>query len=195
MSSLDIKKAEFSNSHEITKLHKKVIPLGLLSMLDEPFSEWVYQEILKNDTAFGFAVSDNQKLIGFVIATENSTNVFRSLLKNPIKLFYLLTRQLMKKPNLIFKLVDSVFYENSSQTKEPTLLSIAIDTDYQGQGIGSELIKSIRLEFKNRGVKRYRVEVHQANLQANKFYQKQGMIQGEQIKLYGYEWNIYYDKI
>ena len=103
--------------------------------------------------------------------------------------------QLIKKPTLMLKFVNSNFYENSSQTKEPTLLSIGIAKNYQGLGIGSELIKLIRTEFRKRGVKRYRVEVHQANLQANKFYQKQGMIQGEQIKLYGYEWNIYYDKI
>lgn len=78
---LKYQKAGFTDSEDLTYLHKEVIPLGLLSMLDSNFSAWVYQEVLKNGTAFGFVVKEDTALVGFAAATENSTKVFRSLLK------------------------------------------------------------------------------------------------------------------
>jgi len=79
----------------------------------------------------------------------------------------------------------------SSHRYPAELQFIAIDYQYQRQGLGKKLLKEISKDFKNKKINRYKVGTWAKNPDSNAFYQKSGFTFLNKQKVLGRDFNFY----
>jgi len=173
---LVFKKALLPDAENISKLHKKGIPTGFLSKQSITFLESLYLYLIENEIVYVSKKGD--KVIGFIAVSINTTGLYKKFLKSN---FILLVKFALK--NLFSIEFMKKAYETLNAPKKvcikemeielPELLSIVVDDTYAGKGTGKQLIDCVEKELLSLGQKRYKVLVG-ANLESNKFYEKNG---------------------
>ena len=79
---------------------------------------------------------------------------------------------------------------------ESELLSLAVDPNMQGSGIGTELLVNLENYLRGAKVYHYKVIVGQSLVSANAFYRKHGFEFSQEIKIHGKSWsNVYLKKV
>jgi len=64
------------------------------------------------------------------------------------------------------------------------IISIAVDPDHRGKGIGERLVKALLEKFKENGMKKVRLEVRISNIAAINLYKKLGFTIEKRLKNY-----------
>ena len=85
----------------------------------------------------------------------------------------------------------SAFYNNDGNTHQAYISTIAIASDYEGQGYGSLLLSIVEKLCIETGMKRILLETGKTNNRARNFYTKNGYIENGQ----SHENTIYYYKV
>lgn len=76
----------------------------------------------------------------------------------------------------------AAYYKNNLKTKKAFLSMIVINSKYQGQGYGQQLIDYLFLDCKNSGMKTLSLEVNKYNNKALKFYRKNNFVKESESK-------------
>ena len=180
-------KAKHSDSSKMTLVHLDTFDGFFLSSLGYGFLNTYYNTCIKNSDAVAICATDceTEKIIGFSIGCYNSNGFNKKLIKKNF-LKYLLRSILIifTKPNALIRLLNNLTKRDKNENDigdYGELFSIAVDKDYQGLGIGKNLLKKFEYELKQKSVKKVTLTTDKKNNDnVLKFYRK-----------FGY--NVYYD--
>lgn len=180
---------------EIATIHVNELKNDFLPSLGTDFLEAIYSGVIGNGEAFGFVAQEKGKVIGFIIGTKNMDRFFKAALKsNFIKIMYLLTLKVLRKPKLIKNILETFLYTEKEKGPKSELVVIAVLKKWQGKGIGKKLVKSLESYFKKEHINRYKLTVY-ADKKAINFYKKLRYLKLSEFNLYDRKWHIYEKKI
>ena len=174
------------------RLHQECIHTGKLSSYGERFLKQLYMAIPKCPTGFGEVYEEGDEVLGFVACAESIGRLYRqSLLRRGFFMALPMVRRLVR-PRVIKQVIETLRYpsEVSEDLPAAEILSIAVDPESQGKGIGKMLISAGLEEFKRRGIQQVKVAVLEI-LPSNKFYQRYGFKLVQTVEHHGRATNIY----
>ncbi len=154
----------------VARIHLQEIKSGFLNQLGEKFLVYFYESMIDSPNAFLIVAEDNG-IIGFVSGSTNLNRFYKEFIrKYRLKAFSVLAKKIFSL-NTIKKILETKKY--SKKEGLPELLSIAVSSKFQGQGIAKKLLEQFIIEMKKRKILSFRVIVGQ-ELEANNFYIKNG---------------------
>ena len=154
----------------VARIHLQEIKSGFLNQLGEKFLVYFYESMIDSPNAF-LLVEDNGSVVGFISGAINLNDFYKEFAKKyRLKAFSVLTKKIFSL-NTIKRILETKKY--SKKESLPELLSIAVSSKFQGQGIARKLLEQFIIEMKKRNVLSFRVVVGQ-ELTANSFYLKNG---------------------
>ncbi len=184
---IEIVSAEQNDIHIIADLHKKYIKKGFLSLLGIKFLILLYHNLIIFNKGILFVAKKDNKILGFISGVINVKEFYKYFLyKNFFKLFVLITFKLFNI-KIIKGIFEILFYPQKStkiKTPDAELLSIVVDKDYHGKGIAEILLNKLVTEFKNKGIKDFKVMVGAELKRAVNFYEKAGFIKFFDIEVH-----------
>lgn len=126
-----------------------------LTCLGAKFLKTYYKSCLKSNESIAIcAVDENENIIGFSVGCLHSKDFHKRLIKqNLVAFMFQGLIILFSKPKAIIRLVNNLEKntDKNDNGNYAELLSIGVLPDYNGQGIGKELIKKFEEEAKNKG--------------------------------------------
>jgi ribosomal protein S18 acetylase RimI-like enzyme len=163
-----------SDFREIAILHSANIDQGFLSSLGVDFLALLYQAISESDKAVLFCRRQNGAIVGFVSASYGMRHIYIGLLKLLPSLLWAL-RSVFISYSKIRKILELLFRPNpendtSSSLIHYELLSIAINSDFRGQGIAQDLYKELCAYYRDNGVAAFKIVVGGKLAPAHRFY-------------------------
>lgn len=180
-----------SDSIVITKIHSKALAGDFLPSLGFKFLRTFYEGIVGKPGVYGFLFEEDGKIQGFVVGTRDSSNFFWQTLKSRfLQLALLLFIQIIRKPSLIKNVVETFLYPKKDAGVRAELVIIAVDRNYQGKGLGRQLVDALEEAFGKTGIKLYKLTVH-ANKKSVGFYEHLGYSRTAEFSLYGKMWYVY----
>lgn len=170
---------KLTESQELAKLHLKSFKDFFLSSLGESFLSTYYKSCLKSNESIAICATDeNDNLIGFSIGCKHSKGFHKRLIKQNLLAFILQgVIILFSNPKAIIRLGNNLG-KNSDDKDDGNyaeLLSIGVLPNYNGQGIGKELVKKFEEEAKLRNAKEIALTTDfNNNNKVLEFYNKNG---------------------
>jgi ribosomal protein S18 acetylase RimI-like enzyme len=182
-------KAKSTDSSKMTMVHLDTFDGFFLSSLGSGFLNTYYNTCIKSPDAFAICATDTEteKIVGFGLGCYNSNGFNKKLIKRNF-LKYLLRSILIifTKPNALIRLLNNLTKRDKNENDigdYGELFSIAVDKDYQGLGIGKNLLKKFEYELKQKSIKKITLTTDKNNNDnVLKFYRN-----------FGYD--VYYDFI
>ena len=174
--------AKFTDAKTIAFLHKEGIPTGFLSKQSSSFLEELYRYLIAHEIVY--VVKDRKKVIGFIAVSNNTSGLYKRFLKSNVFLLVKFALQNLFSVEFIKKSYETLSAPKKTHIKEiqkelPELLSIVVNSDYKGKGIGKVLLTYAEKELKDK----YKVLVG-ADLEANQFYVKNGFVLVKELELH-----------
>lgn len=183
---------------DIAAIHIRSLFGDFLPSLGRPFLTELYKSILELNLGFGFVSQDKKTIQGFVLATTDMQKMLKTVfIKKAFILGVRILPAVIKNPSIITKIFETLTYSDkeSKANSKAELIVIAVDSKFRNQNIGSNLLLTLDKEFVKRGVKEYKVTVNSNNLDAIKFYKRQGFKFAYRFFLYGREWSLLTKKL
>jgi ribosomal protein S18 acetylase RimI-like enzyme len=184
----------YKDARSVAALHIKSISRGFISSLGIDIVTSLYKAIARNKNSFGFVAVDENKVLGFVVFTNNIKSLYLSvILKSGLHLMLLFARKALSVQR-IKNALETLFYPSRTgkmKLPEAELLSIAIVPEERGQGLASQLIKKGFQCCRKKGIDEVKVLIGAANEPGNKLYLKSGFELVGQIVNHGIVSNIY----
>ncbi len=165
---------------------------GFITKLGNDFLLALYKDWLRLGNAILIFSLEGDKLNGFVLGIKKKDRLFNPIKARPITYLGYLLSAILKKPFLLPKIIESIFYEGKSTTKiNAELLVIVTDGENRSRGIGSEMVGLLGKEFLDCGINEYVVTVRKEMERSNNFYVKNKMTLCDSFLFYGKIWNMY----
>jgi GNAT superfamily N-acetyltransferase len=164
---------------ELAQIHIKAFPNFFLTQLGKKVLAVFYHSLINEKATVAWCLKMDTKIIGFFVSSTQLSGLYKYIFKkNFTKFFYPLLVAFIKKPNLIFRILIS--YQSQSAFVIPdscsaTLLSICVNPDFSGAGLGKRLIFKNDDEFKKLGINAYFLTTDaENNIATNSFYSNIG---------------------
>ncbi len=181
-----------SELEQIVKLHLSTLKESTLNQLGKKFLAIVYKTIIADSQSIFLVLRNEGKIIGFLAATQNSAYFYKNIVRqNFLQLTLEVTRQTLKNPSLFFKIINWLLFKKNHPEYPAELQFIAVSEKYQGQGLGTKLIKALNSHFKGKNVSHYKVGTWASNQNSNGFYQHLGFQKLYQENILGILFNFY----
>lgn len=163
---------------EIVNIHLKSFPGFFLTFLGPHFLHEYYVALLNDPAGFGFVHINLGNITGFVAgASEPSMFYSRLLRKRWWRFAFAVLIPALRNPLIIPRLFRAFrkSQDVSKRTDVGTLMSIAVDPNVQGHGIGRMLVESFLTEAIRRNLKQVDLTTdRENNLSVNQFYVHMG---------------------
>ncbi|MBD3243923.1 MAG: GNAT family N-acetyltransferase [Chitinivibrionales bacterium] len=214
-----------NHARAIAGLHARCIATGFLSTLGEPFLARLYQAIANDpqsivlvsvspdDTAGRTIALGNPPIAGFVAATRDTRAMYRRILRRHWFTFALLLLPRAFSPRVVKHILETMTYARhpghkapqASKSKQAELLSIAVDPNARGAGIGRALVQELEDWLSRRSenvdgmtreepVAPYRVVTSAQDPVSNAFYDSCGFALVDTFRHHGNPMNVYHRK-
>ena len=151
---------------------------GLLSKLGYPFVFKYFENVIKDEKAFGFYAQDDEtkEIMGFSLASPEPSSLTSALTKDKIWFIKNILKVLFTKPVTFFQMViSSVTIQ--SQMDEPNTIEcvyFTVHPKFRGQKLGRTLQKALMDKGKKRGYKKIFASVETQNITSLKATQANG---------------------
>lgn len=185
----------------IAQLHIDQIHHGVVPRLGKRFLSTLYSELASAPKTGVWAITDEQKIFGFICGCAELKSSYKSVLFKPRFLFALLTSRLFLTPSLVilaFSVLQYPFRKEKKNTmanppkSTAELLAIAVSPMAQGKGIGKSLVRTMEAAFLSWGVSEsYRVTTNISEIGSNSFYQALGFLPAGTITHHSLTLQIY----
>ncbi|WP_221658070.1 GNAT family N-acetyltransferase [Bacteroides salyersiae] len=160
-------------------IHTSAFPEFFLTQLGRRFLRLYYSSVLSHPEGILLGYYEEDRLTGFCAATINSNGFNKRLIKFHffafvIETFILLLTNIKALKRLYLNLSKSDS-ANTDKGEYAELLSIGVDREHQGKGIGKQLLMALEEEVKQRGGRKLSLttDCHN-NKQAVSFYRSMG---------------------
>ena len=185
MESLQITSLEEKYLGEIVGIHQKVLGDTFNSRLGADHLSYLYRIMAQDPESYvGVALLDDWPA-GVVSGTLDMDKIKTSLLNSyQFKQWKDLVLHILGQPSLIHEwwqgnvISRPVYFEK--KLIRPILTTIAVDSRYQGKGIGKDLVRALEDFFRRKNVNTFRLDTLVKNSSARKFYESLGFQQVEQ---------------
>lgn len=184
--------------HQAANLHYEALSYrSFITLFGVKFLVELYKTVLIYQLGFfvfSFEDSDgNSKITGFTLGCFDSSKLLRSLLRRVFVFIEIILPVLIRQPNLMGKIVETVFYGKKIKSidSKSELVVIVVEEAWRSKEVGKSLVAEMEREFIANGIKQYKVTVHDEMKKSNAFYLKNQMFKVESFMMYGTRWNIY----
>jgi len=181
---------------DVAQLHIMGIKEGFFGSLGNKFVCCLYRAIIESDQAFGFVAIKEGKVLGFVSCVESIKRVYKHIIrKNFFKFTWMLLPKMFRWQN-IKNTVATLLYPSKIKKVLPSaeILTIVVNKQVRGIGVGRRLIEQSCDEFRKRGIKWIKV-IAGEDQQADEFYKTVGFELADQSQRRGVLLNIYVMKV
>jgi ribosomal protein S18 acetylase RimI-like enzyme len=167
--------ADRSEAERIAEIHQQEIKKGFLSSLKSSFLTKIYSAVIESKSSFCIVAEENKEIIGFIAGTSDLDNFYFYFLKSYFfQAIFFLFPQIFNLDR-IKKIIEILFYpRKEKKLPKAELLTIAVKSQFQGQGIATQMLKNFILEMKKRRVANFKVVVGEELSLAIGFYEKMG---------------------
>ncbi|MBS6237188.1 MAG: GNAT family N-acetyltransferase [Bacteroides sp.] len=152
---VEVKEISIKDINALVIVHKRAFPDFFLTSLGDRFLSLYYKTVKKNNQGILLGYYRKEKLLGFCAATMVSTSFHSRLIKeNLLDYSFIAFRLLFFRPLSIARLYKNLVKKGSSVKDKGNyaeLLSIAVDTSCQGEGIGKKLLNELEKIVIERG--------------------------------------------
>lgn len=163
--------------HDITTLieiFNKELPQSFMVSLGSRFLELSFKSTLDSRVCFTLVAQEFGQAVGFALGCLGQKSFFLKILQeNPFRVFWILLIRVLKEPKILFEILNLSNY-SSKTALAPELLLLAVTENFQGKGVGYKLLEGAKKEFRNLGVKVFKVGAQEEMAAAKRFYQKTG---------------------
>lgn len=186
---MDVKphKLNFNDYKAIAKLHCNHINQGFLATLGVPFLTFLYESIDKDNASTLLVERKGDLVVAYVAAGCGLGPIYKQLLLNPIRLIYSLKNCILS-PSKIYKIIELFFmsknYKLSADLPRQELLSIVVDSSYQGNDYAKNLFEALCSKLRKRGESSFKIVVGNNLERAHAFYKKMGSIPMTEIEVH-----------
>lgn len=158
------------------RMHIDSIRSGFLSSLGAGFLSEFYMCLSRSGYGTCFICKDADRIIGFVAGTTDLSRFQNEFIR---KRFF----RVMKTPGFLKKvfsirvlygIFEDLFYARRKKIPETELISIAVDSEYRGKGVGQLLMETFLREMIQKKVDTIKVIVGEDNQAAKSFYERHG---------------------
>jgi ribosomal protein S18 acetylase RimI-like enzyme len=187
------RRAVLSDIKAISKIHSIELRTDFLPLLGIPFLEKLYESLISEKDIFIWVVDMAGNVEGVIVGSINFSKNFKDVISQNFLIFiFLLIPAIIKKPQICFKIFETLFYTKRAGKGEAQaeLVVIAVSKKLQRKGHGKKLISFLEKDLKKK-VREYKVSVNAGNLKANLFYKSLGFKKMYDFLLYGKKINLY----
>jgi len=172
-----IRLANRGDALQIARLHKKEIDQGFLSDLGDKFLEKLYEAMINSPDAFVIVADDSNRIVGFIGASADVKRFYKHFLKGYFFQCLMILAPRMIRFSILKKIIETLKYpkkEKRSHLPESELFTVAVEKEFQGQGLIQNIFKAFILEMKHRNINEFKVVVGESLPRAIAFYEKMG---------------------
>lgn len=173
---MNIRSAVKKDYRRIAELHSSSITTGFLSTLGSDFLSELYKAIHTQNTACLLVAETENSVCGFIAGTVNTKGLYKNVLLKNWYHFIIPFARFVFNVKVILRSFETLRYgfrkdkKNASNMYSAELLSVAVDSNVRGTGIGKELVESLEAFFKEKNITQYKVVTFSKDQNANKFY-------------------------
>jgi ribosomal protein S18 acetylase RimI-like enzyme len=183
-----------ADASSVARLHEQEIDFGFISTLGRRFLTTLYAAMLESGEVVIFVAQVEGRVIGFCAVTPDVSKMYKAVMhKRWWKLgLVLLPRVFSLK--VIKHCYETLRYPNREDTAElpeAELVSMAVDNEWTGRGVGKLVARHAIQSVDDLGVSCLRVAVLESTVGANRFYQTIGFEFHSEIMNHGRALNIY----
>lgn len=167
--------ADKNDALEIAKIHKTEIKKGFLSSFELVFLKNLYLAIIESGDSFCVIAKDGDRVVGFMAGVIDINAFYFYFIKNYfLQSVYILSQKIFSFSS--FKKIFETLLYPIKEKKLPSaeLLTMAVASQFQGQGIAGKMFLEFTLEMKKRGMSIFKVLVGEELAPAIHFYEKNG---------------------
>lgn len=156
----------------IALLHRHSLQ-GFLPTLGRAFLERFYSVLFSQPDMFTFVAVERKNIVGFVTCSQGVNGLLRRVILQDLLWFAsFFLKYFSVHPKEIIPAIQTIMYPGFSGD-EPELLSLAVNKDHRGKGIGRKLFLACSGEFRRRGHTSFLISAYD-RLPANGFYIRMG---------------------
>ncbi|GBD90390.1 ribosomal-protein-alanine N-acetyltransferase [bacterium BMS3Abin04] len=156
---------------QIALIHKKMLSSSdFLSECNVNFLAYFYNTIAESDSTILITEDYDENVKGFLFFTTDKENYMKNFLTRNFL-------SLLKFPSIYIPLIKASIRSFKSQRVQfykNELVHIAVDSKFQGQGIGRKLLVELESILKERKINEYYLQVFGENIAAVSLYKKMG---------------------
>lgn len=183
----------FKHEHivDVVRLHSSALRGDFLPSLGQAFLTSFYRMLINEPNTYALVYCQKRQVQGFVIGTNNMALFFKNILKKRFLQFFLLIAfQIIKKPQLLKNVFETLFYTKKESGPKAELVIIAVDQKHRSKGVGKTLIKALEKNFLKNKIRQYKLTVI-AEKKAVGFYNYLKFRPTANFNLYGKRWLIF----
>lgn len=177
--------------NRVVNLHKTLLHESALNNFTTSFLQAFYKSTVENKSSIFLTIIEGKVIIGYLVCLVDKQQFYRQIL---IKNFSLLLsegiRLFFTNPKLLKEIIFWPFDRKPSLHKTELQL-IAIDSSYQGKGLGTKAIITLNKILKKKNIHQYVVGTKSNNKLSNAFYKKLNFIFSCKIRFMGDDFNYY----
>jgi GNAT superfamily N-acetyltransferase len=169
---------------DVVQIHRNVLGYTFNSRLGIDHLSFLYRAMAQDQESYlGVALIRGQP-VGMVSGTLDIDKIKTSMLNAyRLKQWGNLLLHVLRRPSLIHEwwkgnvIGRPVYFEE--KLIRPILTTIAVDSRYQGKGVGKHMVRALEVFFRQNNVNYYRLDTLAENAGARKFYESLGFQQVE----------------
>jgi GNAT superfamily N-acetyltransferase len=173
-----IRSMRLEDLNAVVDVHLNTFQNFFLSLLGQAFLKELYTGIVASPSGMAFVFEKESYIYGFIAGTDSPEGFYKRLLRQRWWRFGLASvLPVLRNPKIIPRLLGAFSRGEQNDIHEDCalLMSIAVDPEFQGQGIGKLLIDAFLNEAKNRGVSQVNLTTDKVyNDAVNAFYKRVG---------------------
>lgn len=177
---------------EVVNIHLQELTESTLNKFGSKFLQVVYKSAVKNNNNILLVLKEDNKIIGFTLATKSSSNFYHQIITEN---FFTLTWEVIKSslshPKLILETALWFLLPQNTNQKTAELQFIAIDKSYQGKGWGKKLIQKLTQKFSLFHIHKLQAGTWASNDRSNNFYKRLNFDFIAQKEILGAKLNYY----
>ena len=154
---MEIRKVTKHEINQVVTIHKKAFNDFFLTQLGDKFLWVYYYSVSKNKNSILIGYYDDEKLLGFSCATFLSRGFHKNLVKENLLRFGIIGIKLIfTKPGSLLRILKNFSKSDKSINDDGNyaeLLSIGVDPNIQGSGIGKQLHTELERQLILNGIK------------------------------------------
>lgn len=188
---IHIKKNGISRAEitQIATIQRREVGKGFLSSLGDRALELVFSHAAESELGELIVAIDVSKgrVCGFICGTTNTGALFGRFLSRKLIHAAIYVAPKVLSPPRLWKVLETLIYplkREMAETPNAELLVIAIDKNYQGQGIGQILFRQFVNALHNKGVNDFKIIVGDDLVRARNFYEQLGAEKTESIQVH-----------
>jgi ribosomal protein S18 acetylase RimI-like enzyme len=200
MDCTNIRSMQVGDLESIVQIHLDAFPHFFLTFLGPAFLSKLYLCILYDKSGIAFVYAPDSRIVGFVVGTDQPSGFYHRVLRRHWWRFGLASiSSVIKQPMIIPRLLRAFSspYQFQAPQGSGTLMSIAVNPDAQGSGVGQILLHAFMKEASCRGLSMINLTTDRCeNDRVNRFYRKAGFTLSRTLTTHeGREMNEYSIKL